>query len=368
MLMQILRRFGLLLSLLLFTACTVDVDEEELSEQLDEVYNACKNEGIDDIESFESVLNSGGNNLSKACRVALGNVDFAGIVSAFDVSLDFEVPSPGKEINPLISNASSWQELSEWSAADSLVHVSTGLDIAGQPDVIVQGVDSSGAITELSDFTISDITSGDDVAISYTTDYSGSMLQSDIVAVDGYFQDFHAILPNTTPASVTIFSDELTPKTNGFVTDSTVVNAALSFDGTYSRASTALYDAWGDALTKLDAQNKNILLNVITTDGFENSSTTYTNFNSVRQKIVDSNAFNIIIASSWAETSVLEGLVDGKGIVVYKYQIDEAQNIVANLKTMLSNVKVVKVNDDVSGYASLNLIYSDETKISITLP
>ena len=357
----------LVLISLSISSCSLSVDEEELTRQLEETYSACKNEGIDDIASLENSLNNGGNNLSKACRVALGSIDFAGIVSAFDVSLDFELPSPGQEINPLLSESSSWQKVSEWSAGEFTQYISTGLDFAGQSDISLQGVGSDGSITDITNFTVNAVVDGD-VVISYTTDYSGSMLQSDILAVDGYFQDFHSTLPSTTPASVAIFSDELTAKTTGFVSDATTVNAALTFDSNYTRASTALYDAWGDALTKLEAENAKFALNIITTDGFENSSIVYASRSALRQKILDSKAFNIVIASSWAETSVLQGLVADKGIVIYKYQIDEAQRIIANIKTMMANMKEVVVSDGVSGFDSLNLIYNNETKTSIVLP
>jgi len=361
-----LLKVSLLLLLLLIVSCTTTLDEEELTQQLEDVYDACENDGIDDIDSLENLLNSGGNNLSNTCRVALGNVDFSGIVDAFDISLDFEIPSPGKEINPLLTESSSWQQMNTWSTTDSFQYISTGLDFVSQSAIEMQGVDNDGLRTTISDFTMTNVVESD-VAISYTTDYSGSMLESDIVAINEYFQDFHLVLPDFTPTNVTIFSDEVTAKTSGFITDAPAVNAALTFDSNYMRGSTALYDAWGDALTKLDAENKKLTLNVVATDGFENSSTVYTTRNALQQKIVDSNSYNIVIAALWAETRVLQDLVGDKGIVIYKYQIDEAQRIIADLKTLLSNIVKIQVNEDVSGYTSLEIIYSDQTKTSIAL-
>jgi len=361
-------RVLMIIGVIFLSACQVDVDEDELDElatQLENVYSSCENEDINDVDDLENTLNAGGNNLSKACRNALAKVDFAALVDAFDIKLEFELPDPDKEINPLRTEASSWHIMSDWASINSTIYLSTGLDNVEQSDIILRGKTASGIESNINNFLLTDVFSNQ-LSLHYTTDYSASMLESDIVAVSGYYKQFHNTLSNSTLAKVAIFSDEVTDKTTGFTSDSGVINTAFDFDPSYERAGTALYDAWSTSIDSLETVNRAIMINLVTTDGFENSSSMTKS--QLQSKVSSSDVFNVVIASSWAETSKLKEIVGEKGFVVYNYQIDQATNIVNDINSLLSHVKMIQITDDVSGFEEISLIYAGKDKLKITLP
>jgi hypothetical protein len=356
-----------------FTGCLeVDVDEEGLGEdalevesQLQVVYANCDNEGISDINSLENILNSGGNGISKQCRTALGKVDFQSLVDNFSFSVNFELPKPAEDINPFRDSTFQWQTISEWNTSDKTLYVMSGISSVDWDNVEVMGVNAAGAETAINDFSLSSL-SADFSVIAYTTDYSGSMLDNDIRQISGYFSDFHQILTALLPSTVQIFSDSVTPITTGFITNSVSLVNAFAFDEAYPRASTALYDAWARALMEIKSSNKFIGLNIMVTDGFENSSKT-TDEVTLRNLINEVNAYNLVIACGWAEVNKLKNLVGSKGMVVFKYQIDEAVQLAGDIGSALDNIRRLNVNEDLSSYSELQVIENGVKKMVVSL-
>ncbi len=357
----------LFLSVLLVSltvSCSVDDQEtQKLQDQLDAAYEACMNEGIDDLEALEDALNNGGQNLSKPCRTALGKIDFQGVVDSFKFNLAFETPTPGKTRNPFRDQESSWLALTPWNATDNSFYISTGLDTNDPAGIVIEGVDINGNKTALT-ANVADISSSQ-LAINYTTDYSGSMLLDDIVAVSGYYQDLHAVLPSGYLGRVDIFSDAVTNKT-GFTTTAATINTALQHDTAYTRASTALYDAWSTAITALNGRGEKVRINILTTDGYENSSTATKT--ALTTAVQASDAFNVIIASGWAEVDTLSTILGSKGILIYKYQIDEAYALAADMQNALGDIDVVTIPGGISGYKKILVSYQGKAKLTLTLP
>lgn len=356
----------IIISLLFISACSISVDDQELSAlegQLEAAYEACENDGIDDLDSLEAALNNGGQNLSKSCRTALAIIDFQGVVNSFSISLNFEIPSPSDAENPFRDQSSSWQAMTQWISTSNNFYFSTGLDTNDPNNIIVEGVDATGNLTAITP----DIAalSASEIAISYTTDYSGSMLEDDIIAVSAYYQDIHAAMPTNYSGRVDIFSDMVTNKT-AFTTTSSTLNSALAHDPDYERSLTALYDAWNTAITALNTRAEKVKINILTTDGYENNSTI--SITEITDAVQNSDVFNIIIASGWAEVDELKNIVGDKGFVIYKYQIDEAQTLIADLKNALDDINIVTVSSDVSAYDELRVSYQGETKLTLPLP
>ena len=361
----------LLVMLSLMGACEANVEAEvddqklaELQQQLREVYKECSNEGIQSPEELADVLNNGGNGLSKQCRTAMANVDFEGVVTKFNITLEFETPKPAEEVNPFRAS-DAWIMLTEWNATTNQLIVTSGIQTLNWDNVTIEGVNAEGAASLISGFSIVDLTASD-LSIAYTIDYSGSMLEADITKVSEYFADFHGVLPAGIPASVQIFSDAVTVKTTGFQSDAETVTGALAFDQSYDRASTALFDAWGSALEKLASRNSILQLNIVATDGFENSSTSYDQAGLkalINQKVT----FNLIIAAGWSEPDLLKNIVGENGMVVFKYQIDEALDIAEDISNTLAHIKLVTINENIDSYTKLRFSLNSVNKLIVSL-
>lgn len=345
------------------SSCSVDFN---LTQQLDQVYLECSDQNISNLKQLQSMLNSGGNGLNKGCRAAIGQLDFQEVVDSFDFNLSFELPKPEEDINPLRTADLPWFGVTAWESAEESITLSSAVNSVDWDAVRLRGITSVGESVPVTGFTFESIGAGD-IAVSYTTDYSASMLEADLISLSSYFGAFHGVLPQSLPANVQIFSDAVTPRTNGFVADKDTVLTQFAFDTGYERGLTALFDAWADALDALTAANTKVQLNILATDGFENNSE-YTDEAALIQKINDSRAFNLVIASGWSEPSKLQKLVGSKGVVIFKYQIDEAVDAAEDIKMFLSHMKRLKVNEDVSGFTKLEVLYNGEIKYTVTLP
>ena len=345
------------------TNCSVDYN---VTQQLENIYLECSDENISDLKEFEAVLNSGGNGLDKSCRTAIGQLDFQEVVKSFDFNLSFELPKPEEDINPLRTAKLPWFGVTQWVSTEGSITLSSAVNSVVWDEVTLRGITSGGESIPVTQFSFENI-GVSDIAVSYTTDYSASMLEADLLSLSDYFTAFHTVLPQNLAANVQLFSDEVTPRSNGFVIDKESVLTHLAFDSEYDRGLTALFDAWADALDALDGKNSKVQLNILATDGFENDSE-YTDEATLIQKISQSHAFNLVIASGWSEPQRLKTLVGNKGIVIFKYQIDEAVGVAEDIKQFLSRMKRLKVNEDVSGYTALEVLYNGNLKYTIPLP
>ena len=359
------------MNLAFLTGCDTELDIDakklqELEQQLQSVYDSCVNEGINNVEKLETALNSGGNGISKSCRTALAKIDFEDVITKFNLKLNFEVPKLKNEINPFRITESPWQNITQWDSNKKHLMITSGIESVDWSKTQIKGVSSEGVSTVINDVIFTNPLANNS-AISYTTDYSASMLETDIRAVSQYFSNFHQVLPENLPATVQIFSDETISKTADFLSTNNDITLALAFDETYSRGATALFDAWGLALEKLSNQDKALSLNIIATDGFENHSVNY-NEAQLIEAIQQSNAFNLIIASGWSEPARLQKLVSNKGIVVFQYQIDEAQQLSLDIADSLSNIKIVTINENITLYSELHFLLNDTTKLIVKLP
>jgi uncharacterized protein (DUF2237 family) len=353
-----------------FLGCAeqIDPDAEEaltLDEQLSNTYQSCQNEGIRDIETMERILNAGAAHLGEHCVAALGKVDFEAMESEFGLELTFETPRPDRELNPLSDPGSSWQNITGWSSANNSAFVSTGTETNAANNMRVIGIDDEGRTSPVYNFFVNDL-SVEDIAINFTLDYSNSMSNENLAYINDYFKDLHSSLPEGIPTRVTVFSDTTNFRTNGFVTDYAEIQAALDFDQSLTRGGTALYDAWNFSLPGLHEENRPVTINIIATDGFENSSSSRSR-HLLESLIADTNTFNIILASTWAEPDAMEKIIGDKGFIAYKYQISQAQTIVADIKSMLENMKLIQIDDELADYQAVRLENGNKERLLIPL-
>ena len=359
----------LMTQLWVISGCNIDtqvtIDEQKLAAleaQLQLIYTECEDENISSQEDLEEALNNGGNGLSKGCRTAIGTLNFQDATDILSLSISFELPEPEADVNP-VRERTTWIPVSGWDAQNTRISFSSGIENFDAGTVSVVGVLPSGALETIEDFSFSEI-QVDDAAVGYTTDYSGSMLEQDLVSLSSYQTNFHAILPNGIPTMVQLFSNDATPRFEGFRTDEAGILSALAYDPDYRRRNTALFDAWYMAIESLQAQNKKAAINILATDGFENSSELYDEA-ALSSLIAGSDVFNLIVASGWSEKQRLQNIVGDKGIVIYKYQIDEAIEVANDINSLLDNIRILDLTEDLSSYSELRVIVNEVDKLVI---
>ena len=112
------------------------------------------------------------------------------------------------------------------------------------------------------------------LSLGIVNDYSASMRDADIADVSEIETDLLSILPAVHETEVTQFSDMATV-VQPFSEDKSALLAAVDIDSAYQRGSTALYDGMGVALDSLSKRERPLRVLLVSTDGAENSSMTY---------------------------------------------------------------------------------------------
>lgn len=368
-----IKRTILLSAALVAGGCAVDqqtllADSETslltLDEQLDNAYVNCRKDGIVDLKTLQDKLNDGGGGLSKLCVEALGKIDFEELIASSDFKLDFDTPLPDVVINPLKDDP-KWRSMSRFDTATSSHYFTSGGDTNIANNIKVTGIAPDGSDVPLHNFILQNI-DVDEVAVNFITDYSTSMVNSDLLNMSNYFKTIYDAFPKGVATQVAIFSDAIKYRTSGFSTDYNTVQKALDFDHTYIRGATALYDSWAQSIAGLVYEDKRVLVNILMTDGFENASSPRSR-KALERMIEETGVFNVVIASTWAEPGDLQDLIGENGFVAFKYQIENSQTIIADIAQALRNMKVLRVEDDIGGLDGIRLEYLNEAKLLIPI-
>ncbi|MDH5301846.1 MAG: hypothetical protein OEW58_10845 [Gammaproteobacteria bacterium] len=357
-----------LLAAFLLLGCAVEPPPNDdlltLDQQLENMLVHCRNDGITDLKTLQDTLNEGGSGLSEGCIDALGKIDFEQLVALPDFQLDFDTPHPNEVINPLRQDR-NWFNISSNDKKYDAHYFSSGLDTDIIGKIKLTGIAPNGDTVPLKNFILQNI-NPDDVAVNFLTDYSTSMINSDLFRISDYFKRIYAGFPNGISTQVAVFSDTIKYRTKGFVTDYNKIQEALDFDHTYIRGGTALYDSWGYSIASLVMQKKPIIINILMTDGFENASSPRSR-GLLKDMIRDSGAFNVVIASTWAEPADLNDIIGKNGFVAFKYQIEQSQTIIADIAEALRNMKILRVQDNLDGLDGIRIEYGNEAKLLIPI-
>ena len=358
----------LLVGLVLLAGCAAEPQPNDglltLDDQLANVFDNCSKNGIVDLQTLEDTLNDGGAALSKECVTALGKVDYEQLVALPEFSLDFDTPRPNEVLNP-VRQDQNWMSIREFDKKEHSHYFSSGLDTDIASKIKVTGIAPDGSTVSLHNFILENI-DVNEVAVNFITDYSTSMINSDLFNMSDYFKSIYAGFPEGVATQVAVFSDGMKYRTQGYSKDYNTVQSALDFDQNYVRGGTALYDSWSYSIATLVAQNKRIMVNILMTDGFENASSPLSR-GTLKKMIKDSGVFNVVIASTWAEPADLNDIIGENGFVAFKYQIEQAQTIIADIATALQNMKVLRLQDDLEGLDGIQLEYGNEAKLLIPI-
>ena len=112
-----------------------------------------------------------------------------------------------------------------------------------------------------------------EINIVFLLDRSGSMHGIELDTIGGYNSYIKSRINDNAYVTTILFDDkyEILNKNTPIKNIKTLTNKEY-----YTRGSTALFDAIGKSISYMDELNKKKVIFIITTDGYENSSTKYT--------------------------------------------------------------------------------------------
>lgn len=164
-------------------------------------------------------------------------------------------------------------------------------------------------------YTIVRVEAGDIISLGLVNDYSGSMLDQDLDAVEEIHRDMFTYLPPVYEAEVTQFSDEVDVR-QAYTTDAELLAQAITRDDAFERGSTALYDGMGASLDQLISRERPGKILMVSTDGAENASMRYE-----KAQLIDTARANgvivVMLGALLADVDEMRDLAAGQGIVFY---------------------------------------------------
>lgn len=232
----------------------------------------------------------------------------------------------------------------------------------GSLRVFLAGADADGAALDFDAFAGAAITAGgvsvegsfsvtlvadvpdDFLSIGVVNDYSGSMSLADLDVVERIETDLFTFLPPVYEGEVTLFSTEVGVK-QAFTSDQDLLLAAVERDSSFERDLTALYDGMGTGLTSLTERARPLRVLLVSTDGLENSSTTYTK-SEITGTVSSEGIPVIMLGALFADVSELRALAGPRGVYFYTPLYDDLRGEVDRLIDALSNMVVVEVSPE----------------------
>ncbi len=201
----------------------------------------------------------------------------------------------------------------------------------GQRLIYLSGFDGEGAAIDADAFAEAAVTAGgeaveagitrmneldtDLLSLGVVNDYSGSMRSEDMAKVEEIHTALFEFLPPTFEAEVTYFSEEVTTK-QAFTQDREALLAAVAQDEDYEQKSTALLDGTGVALESLTLRDRPVKVLLLSTDGGENASGTWT-LAQIRELAEANRVVIIVLGAVLAKVDQLRDLAGDTGIFVY---------------------------------------------------
>jgi hypothetical protein len=191
-------------------------------------------------------------------------------------------------------------------------------------------------------YTIRRVEAGDVIALSLINDYSGSMLDQDLDAVEQIHTDMFTYLPPVHETEVIQFSDEVDIR-QSHTTDAEALLAAVARDDDYIRGSTALYDGMGIGLDRLVERDRPVKILMVSTDGAENSSSRYTK-PELLQTTREHGVIVVMLGALLADVPEMRDLIGDRGALFYTRYYSELR---AQMQAYLESLgEIVEVHLD----------------------
>jgi hypothetical protein len=178
------------------------------------------------------------------------------------------------------------------------------------------------------------------LSLGIVNDYSASMRDADLADVSEIETDLVSILPSAHETEVTQFSDMATV-VQPFSEDQAALLAAVDIDNEYERGSTALYDGMGVALDSLSKRERPLRVLLVSTDGAENASMTYSE-QQLLTTIGQERVCVVMLGALFADVAQLERLSGGAcGVFFYARGYGRLKSAVQGLVESFGHIVAV---------------------------
>lgn len=237
------------------------------------------------------------------------------------------------------------------SDGDSEMLYVLGADADGVPvdlATAVIAVRAGGEELPSTSYTVHVAADLDGVAASLpcSLDYSGSMTDLDIDDAVSFYEALFSI-PLGYEAEYAIFSDTVYEKA-AFTSDVATLQAAAARDATFTRGSTALFDAIGAGIDAVADREAPVRLLVVATDGGENSSTIYTDKAALYDAAVAAGVHVVVVGSLMSDLDFMrEAASKTDGFYFYAHSFGDLEAKTDALIAAISAMGAVEITDPV---------------------
>lgn len=184
------------------------------------------------------------------------------------------------------------------------------------------------------------------VAVSWVIDYSASMREGDLDAVQVFAGTLLDALPLDHEAAVTVASTEPTA-VQGLTTDRDLVDAALA-RRKGSREGAALRDAMGLAVSELASQSRPVRLLVLVQDGPDNASDEYSH-RELLSLTTEHRISGLVLAALFADASEMRPLFGERGVSFQAPSIRDLGNQLGEYVAALDQAVILTIPPEYSG-------------------
>jgi hypothetical protein len=226
-------------------------------------------------------------------------------------------------------------------------------------------VELAGEVTVIADadLTVELPLDGDLLSLSVVNDYSASMRDDDLDVVSEIETDLFSLMPPIYEGEVHQFSDMVHTR-HAFSEDKDALLASVAIDGSYERGSTALYDGMGAALATLTGRERPLRVLLVSTDGAENASMTFTE-DQLLASIDGEKVVVIMLGALFADVKTLKRLSGDRGIFFYTRGYGRLKSAVQGLIDSLTHVAAVHLPASAADATSATVEIAGQT---VTVP
>ncbi len=205
---------------------------------------------------------------------------------------------------------------------------------------------------------------GAGISLSSIIDYSASMSDQDIADAAEIYSDFYGVLKATPvpfESNVFFFSDSV-KKIGDFSSLADTLQKRVQPSASFTRQSTALYDAIGKGLESLAARNSPIKLLIVATDGLENSSQKYLTRDTLYSLAKARHVRVVVLGSLFSDLSFLKGMASQTGgLYVYSKTVLRLKAEFLKTADALANATAIQLNGFPAGTTSIKVEYGGKS-------
>ncbi|HXS18820.1 MAG TPA: vWA domain-containing protein [Polyangiaceae bacterium] len=194
---------------------------------------------------------------------------------------------------------------------------------------------------------------GDLLSVGFVNDYSGSMSDADLRLTAEIETDLVNVLPDIFESEVTLFSSAVETRLP-FTENKSDLLAALEYDASFLRESTALYDGMGTGAQALASRSRPLRLLVVATDGQENASLSFDK-PTILEIVEDNQLCVLVLGSLFADPEELRDLAGPCGVFFYTPSYGDLKAAVSGYVESMSQLSEIVVSSEARGEGALDL-------------